>query len=589
MSLRWRALAGVALFGLGTVISGCSGGGGGSGSSSPPSGSTPPPPPPLPPPPPPPPTTQLDDEGEVVRFLTRSTFGARRSEIAALVGQDASDWFQAELLKAPSLILPDLLTQGSRNDQLDWNAASNAYWNQIIAGDDQLRQRMAFALSQIIVVSDASGSVLGGQPLTMAGYMDIMTRNAFGNYRDLLEEVTYSPAMAQYLTYIWNEPEDPDSGRVPDENYSREIMQLFTIGLVELNADGTPRLDGQGREIPTYDNEDIGGLARVFTGLAPKGPNFWHWPPADDAWYSPLQAFPDYHSGSAKTFLGLTIPAGTGPQESIDLALDHLFNHPNTAPFLSRQLIQRFVTSDPDPAYVARVAAVFDAGSFTLPNGDRVGTGQRGDLSATLAAVLFDPSVADLEQVSTDPDFGKVREPVIRFVNWARAFEAAPVMAENEWAMDLTSGVERLGQHPYRSPSVFNFYRPGYVAPGTATGEAGLTAPELQIVNESTAVGYVEFLTWFIRNETYPVDEAIDSFRPDYTAEAALASDPAALVDHLDTLLTGGRLDPDARARIIEAISAQPIEMANEQEHRLRRVMLAVLMFVTAPEYLVQN
>lgn len=533
----------------------------------------------------------IDSENEAVEFLTRTTFGPTGEEIEALVGRDASDWFQAQLNVPATLVKPRLLAMGQRNEDVEWYWPSALTWNNMITADDQLRQRMALALSQILVVSEAEGSVLSGQPLTVAEYMDILNRNAFGNYRDLLEEVTYSVAMAQYLTYLRNRPDNPKTGEVPDENYAREIMQLFTIGLVELNPDGTARTGVDGRPIPTYDNADVAGLARVFTGLSFDEDEFWSWPPAEDSWHTPLRAFPENHSGDEKRFLGTVISPGTGPDESIDTALDTLFNHPNTAPFISRQLIQRFTTSDPDPAYVGRVATAFDEGRFTLPNGDSVGTGERGDLAATLASVLFDESVADLE-ADMPETFGKVREPVIRFTQWARAFDAAPVAAENEWRLWNTGRVESLSQHPYRSPSVFNFYRPGYVSPGTETGAAGLTAPELQIVNEASAIGYMDFITGYIRNQTGTVDEAIDSFVPDYSEEFALVEDPAALVDHLDVLLTGGRLGTVARDRIVAAVTALPVDFDDaerSERFRNRRVELAIFMVMTSDAYLVQD
>ena len=248
-----------------------------------------------------------------------------------------------------------------------------------IEGEDQLRQRMAFALSQILVISHAEGNLLFEVPNTVAHYQDILVSNAFGNYRDLLEEVTYAPAMGEYLTYLQNIKGDAATGRMPDENYAREVMQLFSIGLVELEQDGDVITQG-GIPVEVYDNTDVTGLAKVFTGLSLSGDEFFFdfrtLPP--DALHSPMQVYPEWHSELEKTFLGTSIAAGTGPAESIDLALDALVDHPNTAPFLARQLIQRFVTSHPEPDYIGRVAAAFSEGQYTLPNGTIVGDGRRG-------------------------------------------------------------------------------------------------------------------------------------------------------------------------------------------------------------------
>ncbi|MEO1472627.1 MAG: DUF1800 domain-containing protein [Pseudomonadota bacterium] len=594
---------------LAMTLAACSGGGGGgeSGADGGQSGTTPSPTPapapggstPTPTPggstpaptPAPQATSTIDSEPEAVRFLNMATFGSDEGAANDLNGDDASEWIQREFSRDTSEVLPQLLERAAAGEEIERRDATLELWENMIGGDDQLRQRMVFALSQILVVSDANGSPIRNEPLTMAHFADILSRNAFGNYRDLLEEVTYSPAMGRYLTYLRNRKGDEKSGRVPDENYAREIMQLFTIGVIELNEDGTPRLGSDGQVIETYTNDDVTGLAKVFTGLSYKGTEFFGDKNADnDADYSPMQIFPEFHSELEKTFLGTTIPAGTSAEESIDIALDALVDHPNTPPFIARQMIQRFVTSDPSPAYVRRVADAFAAGTFTLPNGDRVGDGRRGDLRATIAAVLTDADVLG-PNAGVAADYGKVREPVLRFVQWARAFDVRASDALNERWLDGTESSSRLSQHPLRATSVFNFYRPGYVAPGTETGEAGLTAPELQIVNESTLIGYVNFMSRYVRDDTPNFEKMEDtpSFRPDYSDEIALAEDPAALADHLDTLLTGGRMSVETKNRIIAVLKQIPINSDSVEENRLDRVELAVLMAVTSPAYIVQR
>ena len=242
---------------------------------------------------------------EASSFLAQASFGADMSDIDALVARDATQWLQSEFAKPASGYLNPLLQREAAGEELPFAAASPMFWDAMIAGDDQLRQRMVFALSQILVVSDADLPTLSS-----AQYMDVLTRNAFGNYRDLLEDVTYSPAMGIYLTYMYNRKGDPTTGRMPDENYARELMQLFTIGLVELNMDGSVKTDGAGQTIETYDNLDIVGLAKVFTGFAPNGTAFWQ--KGEDAWYAPMRMYDDQHSELEKSFLDLTIPAGTG-------------------------------------------------------------------------------------------------------------------------------------------------------------------------------------------------------------------------------------------------------------------------------------
>jgi uncharacterized protein (DUF1800 family) len=462
--------------------------------------------------------------------------------------------------------------------------ASDSFWRHAIRADDQLRQRMAFALSQILVVS--ADSNVARAPQMLAHYMDVLTRNAFGNYRNLLEEVTYAPAMAVYLTYLRNERADPRTGRVPDENYARELLQLFTLGLVSLNPDGTPVSGADGGQVELFDNDDITGLAKVFTGLSFASASFQTplrlLPPA--AFHSPLEAFESFHSREPKRFLDIDIPANTGPRESIDLALDGIFAHPNLGPFLGRQLIQRFVTSAPTPAYVQRVAAAFDAGSFRLPSGTAVGSKRRGDLKAVLAAVLFDPEARD-PGPRDRADFGKLREPVMRFTHWARAFQVNSADASNEVALRNMGNANLLGQHPFRAPSVFNFYRPGYIAPGTETGAAGLTAPELQIANATSIVGYPNVITLYALGRSPKAEPGRPAaYVASYAREAELAADTDALLDHLDLLLTHGTLQPDTRDRISRVL--EPLAGDTEELAQLRARVASILV-MTAPEYIV--
>ncbi|MCB2098650.1 MAG: DUF1800 domain-containing protein [Parvularculaceae bacterium] len=532
---------------------------------------------------------------EASRFLMQSTFGPTEQSISELVSLGYSAWMRRQLnanfesnVDEVRAIQADF---ASRGDNIGADALAEIVWHDMIAGNDQLRQRMAFALSQILVVSYENSDV-AETPAAVAFYMDVLSRNAFGNYRTLLEDVTYSPTMAQFLTYLNNRKEDPSINRVPDENYARELMQLFTIGLVQLNDDGTPRLDSQGEQIETYTNDDITGLAKVFTGLSWDDGNFGGFHPresAPTAAYSPLVIFPEHHSSSEKTFLGVTVPANTDAATSIDTALDTLFNHPNIAPFISKQLIQRFVTSNPSPQYVSNVTAAFETGWFQLPDGSTVGSSTRGDLAAVIAAVLLDPEARDLAR-RNDPDFGKVREPVIRFTHWARNASlnsidvlGASGLNRNRNLIEANSSA-RLSQQAYRSPSVFNFYRPGYVAAGSLTANSNLVAPEMQITTTASVTGFANFIQSRVEESG-----SNDSFRPGYDAEMTLANDPNALVDRLSLNMTAGAMTAETRASIIAAVSEIPIRPDNASQDRRRRVNAAMLMTVLSPEFYVQR
>ena len=544
----------------------------------------------------------FDTQQSTALFLTRATFGPTQSDIQSLTGTSPSDWVLAEFNKPATLNLDFVLSELQRTSSCAADGGINcevkqiptfSFWINAVRADDQLRQRVAFALSQILVISSREPEALFEVPETVAHYQDVLVRNAFGNYRDLLEEVTYSPAMGDYLTYFQNAKADPSSARMPDENYAREIMQLFSIGLVQLEMDGDIVLQN-GEAIETYTNRDVTELAKVFTGLSFKGGRFFFDYPTlpSDATYSPMQAYPEWHSDEAKTVLGTTIPAGTGPEESIDLALDALVNHPNTPPFISRQLIQRLVTGNPEPDYIQRVATAFADGAYTLPNGTVVGDGRRGDLSATVAAILFDPDAVDPSN-RNDAQFGKVREPILRFTHWARTFSANSVTPVNSFPLWNTSDGGALAQAPYKSPSVFNFYRPGYIAPGTETGAVGLTMPELQLVNANTLSGYSNFMTYFIFGLATEQESGADasSFIPNYADELAFASDPEGLVNHLDLLVTYGLSTPETRTQIQSFIERIPLTDPNDPNYDGAdlRVKMAVLMMMTSPDYLVQR
>ena len=357
----------------------------------------------------------------------------------------------------------------------------------------------------------------------------------------------------------------------------------FSIGLVELNRDGSETIDANGETIETYDNDDVVGLARVITGLSAKGGFASRL--ADDDWrYSRLVAYDEEHSDLEKSFLDTTIPAGTGADASISQALDTLFEHPNVAPFLSRQLIQRLTQSAPSPEYIDRVARAFNIGQFETRDGQSFGTGERGDLTATLAAIVLDEQFYD--DVAPTAVEGKVREPILKFVHHARAFESDNIDSANERLLLRAVRESRyLSQAPFRSPSVFNFYRPGYVAPNTEAGEAGLTVPEFQIVNSGGMTGYNNFMLDYVLDRSPQFEETELTYRPDYSDQIALVGDPAALADNLDDLLLFGRMSDTTRQNLIDVVEAMPGEVDSDRE---LQAQAAVYVVVTAPEYAVQ-
>lgn len=517
---------------------------------------------------------------ESSRFLTQATFGPSGAEIQRLRNIGMSAWLQAEFAKPQESLLQEVLLDAAGGQDVGPDQLAEAFWTRAVLADDQLRQRVGYALSQILVASYAD-SQLAERPVAMANYMDIMAAGAFGNFRQTLENVTYSPAMAIYLTYLQNQKADEDREVVPDENYAREVMQLFTIGLLELQQNGEPRLDSGGDPIETYDNGDITELAKVFTGLSwASEDNFFSRADRIESEYLPLVMYDEQHSPEAKSFLNTTIPPNTPGDRTIEIALDVLFNHANTAPFISKQLIQRLVTSNPSPEYVERIADVFDSGVFQLPNGQNAGNGQRGDMRAVVAAILLDAEARGVA-VRNQTGYGKIREPVLRFTHWARAFGVRRTDIDDIDELQNTSAPSRLNQQAYRSPSVFNFYRPGFVSPGSESGAAGFVAPELQITTASSVTGYANFMEQFIAGEAEGAN-----FAPNYSNALNFANDPAALVDHLDTILTFGALSATTRSRTVDAVSSITSGDSGFTRDE-RRVHAAILLLMTSPDYVI--
>jgi len=513
--------------------------------------------------------TGLLDRGEAARFLNQTTFGPNRGDVdrVSLVGRDV--WLAEQLGKAATLHLPRYQALKSAFSS-DTDARYAAWWEISLTAPDQLRQRLAFALSEIFVVSDVDDQLVQ-RPLQLAAYYDLLLNNAFGNFRTLMEQVTLSPAMGLFLSHLGNDKPDPISGRRPDENYARELMQLFTIGLWQLNRDGSARLDGQGEQIPTYDQALVEEYARIYTG--------WTWahrssfgrgfdPEEETA--AAMKVFADHHDGGSKTLInGILVPAGQTPEQDLKMALDSLFQHANLPPFIARQLIIKLVTSNPSPAFIDRIARNFENN----------GRGVRGDLGSVVTAIFLDPE-ARLGFLSDQTVYGKLKEPLLRMSQLLRAFEAR--------SRSGLYGVGRtqfsLGQQPLAAPSVFNFFSPYFQQPG-AIHDGNHYSPEFQLQTETQGILIVDALARRIGLDASSADDDAPVLDLDPLVE--LAGDANALLDDLDLLLLGGMMSAGLREQLRAAIEFTPD--AGDAESRLQRARSALLFLVVSPEYAVQR
>lgn len=552
-----------------------------------------------------------DSTGEAARFLTQATFGPTEAALAELGQMTYAQWIDAQLAMPASYHLPyvqhrraELLARNPDND--GWQAPrQEAWWQHALAAPDQLRQRMAFALSQILVVSQFGA--LDSYHEGTTRYYDMLLEHAFGNYRELLEDVTLSPMMGTYLSMMRNKKPDPVTGHEPDENYAREVMQLFSVGLSRMHADGSLALDAEGMPVPTYTQDETVGLAHVFTGWGPhydsQDPPRWsNGNVADRAgWFQwgydemrEMTFYPEFHDTPDRTILGgVTIPAGTDGRARLELALDTLFNHPNVGPFLARQLIQRFVTSNPSPGYIHRVAMVFNNN----------GQGVRGDLGAVIKAVLLDPE-ARHPAYRTGTGYGKPVEPVLRVSRMHRVLPTPPPLAsqgDNRYFLNLQW--ELPEQAPLMSPSVFNFFQPGYSNPGRVA-RAGLLSPEFQIFAETTAIrqanshfGSLMWGRW--TSEPDPADSEGGNavIRVDYAPLIAILNTPGLtpvqaqglLIDHLDERFLFGAMSAGLRAEILAAYAALPGWFDFTTERQQARVQMAAYLILNSPEFFVQR
>ncbi|MEE4163477.1 MAG: DUF1800 domain-containing protein [Woeseiaceae bacterium] len=536
-----------------TVVVGLSGcGGGGADTGSPPT-----------PPPPPPPTVS---KSAAFQLLNQASFGATEAAAEQVAALGIEGWIDDQLSRPASLQLPFLQSLPRPEFFFQLNEDRVDIWfRNALHGEDQLRQRVAFALSEIMVVSQLGA--LNNYPFALASYYDMLAENAFGNYRDLIEAVTLHPAMGIYLSMLGNQKPNPDLNIRPDENYARELMQLFSIGLVELAPDGSVRTDGRGVPLPTYDQSVIEGFAHVFTGWHFAGaPAFEQARPTLANQVVPMQLYPDFHDTGAKQLLGgVTLPAGQGGEQDLEAALDSIFNHPNVGPFIAIRLIQRLVTSNPSPGYVERVAAVFADN----------GRGVRGDLGAVVKAILLDSEARPNLPMEID---GKLKEPLLRLTQLWRAYDAQS--ADGRYAFFPQFF---FGQGPLQAPSVFNFFSPFYAPPGEIR-DSSLVAPELEIATEfqNTMVTNYFFYQVFALNSTATELRAGDIYI-DIGEEAGLAGDIDALIRRVDDKLLAGSMSTTLETEIRGMLERVP------DDNAVLRAAEAIYLVVTSPEFAYQR
>lgn len=523
------------------------------------------------------------------RFLAQVGLGATIEDVSDIVERDRDfvQWLdrQVAMPRSTPTTFDWARSKGFDNHALYFGTdmgVDNALWARLLSAPDVLRQRMALAWSQLFVVSSSNMATPWGQFAAM-GYWDVLEEHGLGNFRTLLQAVTLSPAMGLFLNMRGSSKAEAASGRQPDENYAREILQLFTIGLNQLRMDGTEVLDDSGRPVPTYGNDDVSGLAAVFTG--------WDLAPA---YYAGAQITPDHlsrpmvhhaeaFSSGPKTFLGRTVAANVSGPAALDQALDTIFQHPNVPPYIARRLIQQLVTSNPSPDYVARVAAAF------VNNGQNV----RGDIKAVIKAIVLDPAARPDPFSPAGLVHGKLREPILRLVHWARLFRATST--DGQWNVQNLATTTKLAQSPLRAPSVFNFFRPGYVPPASDIASLGMVAPEFQITDDTTVIAYANFMQQIVG---FGAANVVPNYsHGDWLGRAA---DPAVLVRDLGVALTGGCLRSETAAAITEAVASLSASGTHEVDSTtwpwfqwapwdLARVVMAVFLILCSPDFLVQR
>lgn len=542
------------------------------------------------------------NDAEAHRFLIQTTFGPSPTDVARVKSMGYERWIDEQLgtpLQTSHLAMAEashaaLQTDGPRAADVVYS-----WWTHAVNDPAQLRQRIAFALSEIFVVSTVDTG-LSQHGRIVASYLDMLTSKVDSNYRDLLEGVALHPAMGIYMSHLSNRKEDAVTGRNPDENFAREVMQLMSIGLHELNTDGSIKLvNGSPKE--TYTADDVKGMARVFTGWS------WYRPAAkaglpwwacyvrttdcqdDRQLVTAMSPYTQEHSTSPKTFLGTTIPAQStaDPRGDLKIALDRLASHANTAPFISKQLIQKLVTSNPSAQYVADIASQFRASN--------------GNIKAVVKAILLHPEARN-PGTQDLAAYGKLREPVLRLAHVLRTvphtsdtYLAARSQGTTPFylASSTDDPATQLGQTPMNAPSVFNFFRPGYKPPQTRLSNRGLVAPEMQITNETSVLGYANFLASGLENgmgqynatsRQMDIRFNLSAWQP--LADQPRAAQPQALVNAIAQQMLGKPVPTELNDQMVNVIGNMAI--ATTQDRR-RRVQAAILMIAVSPGFIVQQ
>lgn len=533
---------------------------------------------------------------ETSRFLAQATFGTNLEYIKQVSEGSFEDWIdQQYTISSPALtqLTQDIyeearrifVSNGGNPDDFgnfNWQYFMYAWWQSNINNEDLLRQRVALALSEILVISRESN--LAGYGLGLSSYYDVLKNNAFGNFKNLLKEVTLHPMMGIYLSHYNNPRSIPENNIHPDENFAREIMQLFTIGLYELHQNGTYILDAAGERIPTYDNDDIKEFAKVFTGLGPaelepehsdRNLRFGlgHYAIRKDV---PMMMYDDWHEPDSKQLLnGYTIPAGQSGMQDIDDTIDYLFNHPNTAPFICKRLIQQLIKSNPSPAYVSRVSSAFNNTK-----------GVRGDMKAVIKAILLDEEARSCSWIE-NPTSGKLIEPMMRYFNVVRQIDINN--SDGRYWNNGQHFFRDTGQAPLSAPSVFNFFLPEYV-PNSEFASRTLVAPEFQIHNSATSINYLNQVDawtnvrWYEVLRTWGLE--LEGTPLDFEALKYYAKDSEVLVNQLDKLFTRGQLSDETKKIIVSAV--EPIQNGwGDVTYTDLRVEMALYLIMVSPDYVI--
>ncbi|ABE54474.1 conserved hypothetical protein [Shewanella denitrificans OS217] len=499
------------------------------------------------------------------RLLHQATLGPTSADLNHATGISEHEWIAQQIALPASLHSPLLENYPGKDAPAQINRL-DAWWKASLTAPDQLRQRVAFALSEIFVVSDANNA-LKSEPEGMTGYYDLLLQHAFGNYRDLLEAVTLSPVMGSYLSHLGNEKANTELNIRPDENFAREVMQLFTIGLKQLNLDGSPILSSTGEPIASYSQTEIEGFAHVFTGWTFAASARWNRPSRN--FVLPMEPWEDFHSQEEKSLLnGTVLAGGQAAKQDLTQALDNLFDHPNVGPFIGQQLIQRLVTSNPSPQYIQRIAQVFNDN----------GQGVRGDLGATISAILLDDEAR--QTIGSLQYFGKIREPLLRTTHlWRELNAASPSGRYFTWSLD-----DSHGQTPLGSPSVFNFFRPDYQSADLLPLD--LVAPELQIANDAALIGQFNSqyggLVWNIKELSQNPSENRIMVSLQTHVDILQQQGLEALLNHYDRVYFSSSMTAEFKERL------RQIHDIWKSSSQYQQVAYLLFTITISPDYLVQ-